>query len=305
MRRFRAIFASIPRLVIALTAVHMIIGVAAAIAWQLTGDLAFVDGFFHYQGALFLVTASVAELCLSWYCCRQFAHGEGLRLAWFLITLSAAAHAMGSILSQLLGVRSYLNPLVYYNPLKAQLVAEPLRQAGLIIGGPLEMALLAGGLALVLRAYRRLGMLSWLKRSDWLLISIACVYTVSEAWHVVAAFRAGKVMNAFEVMSWPSDPLLILLFAEAIWIRRSLLNMGWGMIARCWGAFAVAIGFTVLGDIGLWAAWSGLLPWPVNSIAWYVWFLAAAAYVLGPAHQMEAFRLVRADRDESRTRCAA
>jgi len=80
--------------------------------------------------------------------------------------------------------------------------------------------------------------------------------------------------------------------------------MGWGLISRYWGSFAAAIALTALGDVGAWLTWSGFLTWPYNSIGWYVWFPAAAAYVLGPAYQAEALR--RANRNaNTNTRLAA
>jgi len=86
--------------------------------------------------------------------------------------------------------------------------------------------------------------------------------------------------------------LLIVLLIEVICIRRSLLGMEWGLIARCWAAFAAAIALTALGNIGIWATWTGYLPWPWSSMVWYVWFLVSGAFALGPAYQVQAFRSI-------------
>jgi len=64
--------------------------------------------------------------------------------------------------------------------------------------------------------------------------------------------------------------------------------MGWGLIARCWFSFTAAIFLTSLGDIGLWAWSKGFLSHGFEAASWYVWFLASAAYALGPAYQLKA-----------------
>jgi len=293
MSQSRALERSIPSIIITATCLHLAVGLAVLVLWKVTGKLSLITAFFNYPGALFLVGGSAAEVALSWHCWRQFEAGEPLGKAWLWITGAAACHLAGSVMGQIFGANSYLNPLVYIDPVSLRSVMELARKTGPLIGGPLEMALLARGLWYVLGVYRRSGLFSRLTRADWLLMLGLAAYTIREAWQVVAALQSGKVADTFEMIGWTSDPLLILLLAQAICIRRSVLSMGWGLIARCWGAFAAAVALTALGDIGLWANWSGYLPWPWNSITWYVWFVAAAGYVLGPAYQVEAFRQAR------------
>lgn len=71
-----------------------------------------------------------------------------------------------------------------------------------------------------------------------------------------------------------------------------------GTFGQILGGFSLGIFLTSLGDIGIWATSHNYLPWPYSSITWYVWFLASAAYVLGPAYQVEACR--RAYREAER-----
>jgi hypothetical protein len=52
--------------------------------------------------------------------------------------------------------------------------------------------------------------------------------------------------------------------------------------------FTAAIFLTSVGDIGLWASSKGYLPHFLEVASWYVWFLASAAYALGPAYQSQA-----------------
>ena len=286
--------ASIPQLVLFATLVQMALGIAALLSWQITGVIAIVVDFFHYEGAMFFVLAGAAEVCLSYFCWRQFSNGESLGMAWRWIVGASVAHFTGAVLSQILGIESYLNPLVYAHiaiGLRPILI-ESIRQIGLIFGGPIQMVLLARGLWLLLRVYRQAGLFFRLTRSDWFMIAVLTAYTVSEAWQVAGLLKAGKTFTVHEAILWASNSLLIVLLIEAICIRRSLLSMGWGLIARCWAAFAAAIAFTALGDIGIWATWNGYLPWPWNSMGWYVWFLASGAYALGPAYQVQAFRSI-------------
>jgi hypothetical protein len=304
MKKFRAL-PSIPRLILAVTAFLLAMGLGAGIAWWRTGHAAIIRVFFQYPGAIFIVGASAAELWLCCYCWRQFSRGEIMRRAWFLIMLAAGAHFTGMVFSQFLGVDSYLNPIMYCDVPWVDTAAEHFRQIGILIGGPLQMALLACGLALVLRTYRRAGLLPRLSSSDWFLVTVLAIYTMREAWQVVYFVRAGSVVTVYEALSWPSDPLLIVLLFEAICIRRSVLGMGRGLIAKCWGAFAVGIAMTALGDIGLWATWNGYLSKPLAAASWYVWFLWSAAYALGPAYQVEAFRRVRQTAHQAAARRAA
>jgi hypothetical protein len=283
---------SIPRSVLLATLIQMALGAGALISWRVTGVLAIVVDFFHYEGALFFVLVSAVELWLSYYCWRQFSKGESIGAAWRWIVSASVAHFTGMVLSQILGIESYLNPLVYAHVSHNAALLESIRQIGLILGGPVQMVLLARGLWLLLQVYRQSGLFSKLTRSDWFLIAVLTAYTVRETWQVAFLLRAGKTFTVSEAILWASNSLLILLLIEAICIRRSLLSMGWGLIARCWAAFAAAIALTALGDIGIWATWNGYLPWPWSSMGWYVWFLASGAYALGPAYQVQAFRSI-------------
>jgi len=58
-----------------------------------------------------------------------------------------------------------------------------------------------------------------------------------------------------------------------------------------------------LGDIL--AAWQGNPSAAFSTLGWCAWFLAAAAYALGPAYQLEAFRQVLEDSRNVNARRAA
>ena len=107
---------------------------------------------------------------------------------------------------------------------------------------------------------------------------------------VFAAGHGGRSPGLISVVSWTSDPLLCILLFQAILIRRSTATMGLGLISRCWLCFTAAIFLTSLGDIGLWAWSKGFLSHGFEAISWHIWFLAAAAYAMGPAYQLQAMR---------------
>ena len=89
-----------------------------------------------------------------------------------------------------------------------------------------------------------------------------------------------------------NDPLLLVLLIEAALIHRAALGMGWGLVNRCWGAFVAAILLTCAGDIIAWANAYVPLPWQVNALSWHIWFVAGAAFALGPAHQLQAVQRI-------------
>jgi len=282
----------VPWLIGAITAAHLAFGLAVAMsAWLATKPVLLAD-FLQYPGALSLAAASAAGFWLSLRCWLQFSKNDLLRQAWLLIMLAAGADLVGSLCSRVLGAYTPLNPLMHTMTGWPSPAIKLLGRAGLLLRGPFQMALLACGLSFVLRAYRRSGLFPNLARWTWLLAGAWLLYTVHEAKLLQALLHTGKVSGGFQILGWPSDPLLIVLLFEAACILRPLLGTGWGLIARCWGAFAAGIALHALGDILLTAASQGSMSEPVRSIGWYAWFLAGAAYALGPAYQLEAFRRV-------------
>jgi hypothetical protein len=274
-----------------LTSVHMAVSAVIYIIWRVQGDNARIELFFKYQGSLFFILCAAAELWLAWLAFRQFSPGEPMRMAWLLITFASFYRFTGYLFSKILNAESYLNPLSLALGPRPAFLYQTLEQFGLLVSGPLSMAVLAVALFLILRILRRLGILSRLRPLDFLLIAVVAVFTFRQAYEIVEWVRVTPMpYDAYKVLSWPSDLLLSILLIEAILIRRSAVNTGWGLIAKSWGAFSLGILFTSLGDISLWAAAHNYLPWPYSSITWYVWFFASAAYVLGPAYQVEACR---------------
>jgi len=295
----------LPRIIAAVTVAHLAVGLGVGALAGLAGKPDLLANFFHFPGALFLVLLSAAGFWLSVQCWREFSKNDLLRQAWLLIMLAAGADLLGNVCSQVLGAYTALNPLMHTAAGWPAPAIKVLGRVGLLLGGPFQMTLLACGLSFVLRAYRRSGLFPNLARWTVLLAGTLVLYTVHEAKLLQALLQTGRVSRGFQLLGWPSDPLLIVLLFEALCILRPVLGTGWGLIAKCWGAFAAGIALHALGDILLMAAWQGNLPQAASTLGWYAWFLAAAAYALGPAYQLEAFRRVLQGRRDANSRRAA
>ncbi len=289
----------------AATAAHLAVGVTMAVAAWVAGRPALLGDFFRYPGALFLVAVSTTGFWFSMHCWRQFSKNDLLRQAWLLIMLAAAVNVAGSLFSHVLGAYTPLNPLMHTATGWPAPAIKLFGRVGLLLGGPFQMTLLACGLSFVLRAYRRSGLFPHLARWAWLLAGAMMLYTVHEARLVQQLLSTGKISGGFQILGWPSDPLLIVLLFEAMCILRPVLGTGWGLIAKCWGAFAAGIVLHALGDILLLAASQGSTSQIAQALSWCAWFLAGAAYALGPAYQLEAFRRVSQGSRDANARRAA
>jgi hypothetical protein len=305
LRKFLTPAPPLPWRIGAVTGAHLSIGIVmAAVAW-LAGRPTLLADFFRYPGAIFLVGANAAGLWLSWLCWRQFSRNDLLRQAWFLIMLAASARLLGSLCSQVLGAYTHLNPLMYTSTGWPAPAIRVFGRVGLLLGGPFQMTLLACGLSFVLRAYRRSGLFHHLARWTSLLAGVLILYTVHEARLLQGLLRTGQASAGFQLFGWPNDPLLIVLLFEAVCILRPVLGTGWGLIAKCWGAFAAGIALQAVGDILLWVPWQSSMSELSRTLGWCAWFVAGAAYALGPAYQLEAFRRVLQGGRDAKTRRAA
>jgi hypothetical protein len=288
---FKATNTPIVKGILWVTAAHMAVCVLVFAIWRFVGDDALIVQFFKYQGSLFFVLCAAGEAWLAWSIFRQFSQGESLRIAWLLIALASLYRFIGYIFSQVLATESYLNPLFLSFGAHETSYYLRFQRFGLFVGGPLSMALLAAGLYPMLRVLRRLGFYTRLRSIDYFLIAVVLTFTIRQIWEISEwLLVTPPPYDIYKALGWASDPLLSILLIEAILIRRSAVETGCGLLARSWGSFAMGIFLTSVGDIGIWATSHNYLPWPYSSLAWYVWFLASAAYALGPAYQAEAYR---------------
>jgi hypothetical protein len=256
--------------------------------WQIAGNNAWIEDFFRVPGALLLVWLAAVGLLFSVRVCRGFFPGEPMRGAWQLIALSAGSELAGSVLIQVFGTQSRLNPLNYF-PHGAE-HAPVFRSVGMLVGGPCRFALLATALYLVLRVYRQSGFLGQYTALDRVGLAASGLYVGREAAEIAVAMQRGKTFSPAEILNFPADPLLWVLLAQALRLLRSVQRMGVGWISKCYGAFSVGIFLILIGDVIIWATAWGYLPWPWSALGWYVWIPASVAFALAPVYQWEAMR---------------
>lgn len=281
-----------PAMIARIAAAYLTIGILAFAVWQLTANEAWVDEFFRVPAALLMVFLALLEFWLSVAVIHHFSADDLLRPGWTLISCSAGCQFVGMICSQVLGVRSRINPLEVISGAE-QFLIPLMRNVGLLIGGSFRFALLAAGLHFALKAYKQSGLLGRLARTDWVVFGGFGFFIVRNVVDVVVAMRQGKTPDVWEVLGWPVDPLLLLLLLQAFLLLRSTQEMSNGRIGLCWKAFSVGVFLTALGDIGVWATNYGYLPWPWSALTWYVWLPAAAAFARAPAFQLEVIRNAR------------
>jgi hypothetical protein len=287
--RFRDLPVTYASLIIWVTSSYLAVGVAAFAAWRITGNIAWVVEFFQLPAALIMAWLAIVEVWLCIYAITQFSPDDLLHRGWILIAGSAGCQLVGTVYSQILGVSSRLNPLTRQQG-QAEWAISLARHIGLTVGGPFRFSLLAGGLFLALMAYRRAGFAGRLAPLDWAVLVGFGAYIARNVVDVATAMQTGKKPDIWEMLGWLTDPLLLLLLVEALLLFRSAQEMAAGRIGRCWKAFAAGVFLTSLGDVGMWAANYGYLPWPWNSVTWYLWLPAAAAFARAPAFQVEVIR---------------
>jgi len=280
------------RLIWLLLALHLALGMIAYGHFLVTGRYVVLGWYFSTLGPLFFLVMTVTEFCVAIICRSWFDSDEPMRLAWGMIACAALARLAGVLLR---AVSDGHVPWGYWHPLSltAGGLFVSLSQFGLVVGGPLSMAFLAVGLGRVLAIQRKFHLLSSLTRSDQLLLFLVVAFSISQVFIDLPLLRNHPSMGT--ILLWLSDPLLSLLLIEAILVRRSVLRMGRGLVAKCWGMFVLAIVVTSTGDAAIWAGNHNLLSESVTALSWYVWFIATAAFASAPAYQLAAISLTGKD----------
>jgi hypothetical protein len=273
-----------PRLLVLLTAGIVVTGLATFVVWAATGDERLLRAFFDYPGEAFLAAAPFIGLRFSISVFRRYGPGGPLRAGWFLITAAFACQATGGLAAHVLGVRSFWNPLFWTGSPDLARVAW-LRGIGHTIAGPFWIVLLVSALFVAWRAYKIAGVRQTLKPIDWAAAVLCGAYAVVQLRQVAGAIQSGKQMTVQGTLDLVNDPLLCVLAVLSILIQRSVRGMGTGLLARCWGSFVAGILLTTAGNIGTWATNYGYITRPYAGLVWYIWFPAAAAFVLGPLYQ--------------------
>jgi hypothetical protein len=268
-------------------AIQLALGLAAYVHFLLTGSYFYLHGYFWVFGTLFFLLTTAAECVLAFQCRVGFDSDEPMHMAWSMIALAAAARFVGSVM--IAAKNWHLNWIAGGTPGTGLVLLEGFGRAGAVVGGPLSMVFLAVGLARVLMVQRKFGVLGGLKWLDKLLLAIIVAFSLSQIGAALPLVRTHP--SPVTMLLWTSDPLLALLLVEAVLVRRSVLRVGDGLLARCWGMYVIAIVATSAGDAGIWAASSGWLSGSLMPLTWYIWFIAAAAFASAPAYQLAAMSL--------------
>ncbi len=264
---------NMPQRLAAAGAAVTVVGLVTWASWLATGDYALVNAFFRYPNAIFTIAVTFAEMLLCFYAWSRFEPSDEMRAAWLWLSLAAGAHFTGRTLS-----------------------AMSLTDPGRILGGPVQMSLLLAGLLNVVVVCRRLRLLRRLQTVDYVLLAIVGGFMVRTFLGISAFTGAGKTVSLTTAVMWTSDPLMLLLLAAAVLIRRSIAPLGFGLLANCWRSYIVGIVLTSLGSASSWCMDCTETPiW--TSLGWYVWFVADCAFAMGPAFQVAAM-----ERAKSRAR---
>jgi hypothetical protein len=278
------------RFIWTLLALHLALGIIAYAHFLVTGQYTVLGWYFETLGSLFFLVMTATECCLAIICRSWFDSDEPMRLAWGMIACAALARLSGVLLR---AVSDGHLPWGYWHriSLPSGGLFESLSQLGMVVGGPLSMAFLAFGLGRVLGIQRKFRLLGALTRVDQALLFLVVAFSISQL--AINLPLLGRHPSLGTMLLWLSDPLLSLLLIEAILVRRSVIRMGQGLVAKCWGMFVLAIVITSVGDAAIWASNHNLLSVSMTALSWYIWFIAAAAFTSAPAYQLAAISLTR------------
>jgi hypothetical protein len=275
--------------------VYLAVGVLAWIPSELTGHYRAIELFFRYPGTLLQVGLAGVATWFSGLVAGEFSPGEPLRLAWRLITFSAACDLFSQFTVHVLS-QALIAHLFDQRVMESNGPGALLQQVGVLAGGTARFALLAIALWRVLRIYRLSGLLAPLQWLDGLALAAMAVYLGLESRETVLAMRAGMRPPPGMILGWPTDPLLYVLLAQALLLYRSARQMRPGLVGKCWQAMACGMMLVALGDFLLWATRSSYLPWPWSAVEWYVWLPASAAFAVAPIYQLQAIYAARDSR---------
>jgi hypothetical protein len=279
-----------PAAILSVCAVYVLFALAAVSLYLSTGRPVWVNVFFRYPGALFLLVCAMAEAGFACSVWRRFDSSEPLAKAWLLLTLAGAFRVAGVLFVHVLAVPIQLNPIYVLGFWSGELASQ-LSRFGALLGGPALFFVMALGLAAAVLVFRQLNMIRRLKRIDYLLVALIGAYGVYQIYDMTRWLQERETVSIEWLTKWATDPLLAALLLEALLLRRVVAQMKGALIARCWSAYAVGILLTSLGNITLWATPYGYLSEPWASLSWIIWFPAAAFFAAAPAWQHQTLQI--------------
>jgi hypothetical protein len=125
---------------------------------------------------------------------------------------------------------------------------------------------------------------------DWVLVAMAMTGAWFEISGLSATMRNGQAITTYDVLAAADGPLLVVLVIEGNLVKRFMMALGSGLIARCWTSFVAGITMVILGHIGVGLAAHGYMPPALAGTIWYTLFLGPTAMAMGPAWQLEAIQ---------------
>jgi hypothetical protein len=280
--------ARVSRLLWIACAVQVILVTGALARWIAAGDQAGAANFLRHQGCYLLAGLAAAEYLLAIAAWRLFERGHPMRSAWSFLMAASGFRLLGLAVMSL--ASGFASGGAQTPGGTSASPAAVIGEIGPAIANPLSLAFLAGGLFIVLKAYRQVGLL---RRPGWLdavLLVGVCVFFAGRLYLLVrwpAMAPSGRGLDGIR------DVLLAVLLFQAVLIRRSPLHADGGLIGRAWGAYPVAILLTCAGEVGIPLVGAGPAAWHLIYLHCCLWALAGLAYALGPAYQVEAILRAR------------
>jgi len=280
---------SVQRLGISLS-ILLLLGIAAYADFLITGNYVLLIRFFRNAGALYFLCIAALATRFAYRVRAQFDFTEPMRLTWTMIFLSFCFQFAGYVFAQMLGMELVWNPLVILGHFQAE-QARKLYDLGLVLGSPVAMAFLAAGLSRVLVLKHRLQLTGSLTATDRVLIAVILLFTATQFGEMGKMLSHNRnAVTVSQLFLWFTDPLLAVLLAQAMSIRRLVINLGDGLVARCWWMMAAGVLLTSAGNAFLWAQNYGMISEIFVPLGWFIWFLPATAYACAPCFQLEAMR---------------
>ena len=280
---------SAPRWILMFLGAYVTLNLFVLYLWNAAGQVFAMQGTSDSTSALSVTGMAAVDLWLCVAVWRSFPAGAPLRSTWMLLMCAAAARAVSGVLTEFLGANWALNPLLWSEQPRTGLIGQ-IRQAALIAGGPIRLALLAAALLAVLRILRKYGFTAQPTFGDWAVSGIVCMFALARFGEACAASLAGRPIGQEDWISLTGLPILCVLSLEAMMLRRSMARMGNGLIARGWVALGYGILLTVTGEVVLWVLphYSETLPMAMACAV--LPLTIGSVFALVPAYQLVAQR---------------
>jgi len=193
---------SAPRWIVMFLGAYLVVHLFALYFWNMAGSAFSIEGTSGGTSGLSVTAMAAVGLWLCLLVLRSFPPGAPLRPAWMLITLAAAIEAISGALAQLLGSNWLLNPLMWGGQERAGLI-EQIRHGAAIAGGPVQLALLAAGIGLLLlKNWARLGSIAYaIYKMIFVVANLIVLYTALGAMLQKALQNAPAVVVGIAAVS--------------------------------------------------------------------------------------------------------